>query len=260
MKDNQKKQKKTSFKFFYFKNKRGFFFIFIFLILLILLFTTLYFYYQYKKTSQLLKNPTVTAQQEVKDLIKKVSRLIELPENETPTIATVTDKNKVKNQPFFAKAENGDKALIYSQAKKAILYRPSTNKIIEVMPVNIDSNHAEIIGESTGKPLLSPTILPTSPLLPIAEKSVKVAIYNGSQTVGLSHVVESELENKFNYIKVVDTQKATNNYEETTVIDLNGRYLEVARQIAQFIDGKISSLPEEEASPEADILIILGRQ
>ncbi|PIR80160.1 MAG: hypothetical protein COU25_01495, partial [Candidatus Levybacteria bacterium CG10_big_fil_rev_8_21_14_0_10_35_13] len=56
-----------------------------------------------------------------------------------PTIATITDKSQLSTQPFFNNAVDGDKVLVYANAKKAILYRPSTDKIIEVAPVNITS-------------------------------------------------------------------------------------------------------------------------
>lgn len=93
-----------------------------------------YFFLQFK---ELQKNPQKLAQQEVQELVSKVSKLIVLPEGETPTVATVTDPEKLKDQPFFAKAKNGDKVLIYTKAKKAILYDPVANKIVEVAPVNI---------------------------------------------------------------------------------------------------------------------------
>ena len=62
-----------------------------------------------------------------------------LPTGETPTIATVTDASKLKDQAFFTNAVTGDKVLIYTNAKKAFLYRPSTNKIINIAPVNLGS-------------------------------------------------------------------------------------------------------------------------
>lgn len=68
-------------------------------------------------------------------LVDKIGKLIELPADETPTIALVSDVDKLQNQAFFAKAQNGDQVLIYTKAKKVILYRPSINKLIEVAPL-----------------------------------------------------------------------------------------------------------------------------
>ena len=98
-----------------------------------------YLYLQNKKLSE---NPQILAQQEAQDLVAKISQLIVLPEGETPTIATVSDPEKLKDQPFFSKAQKGDKVLIYTNAKKAILYNPTTNKIVEVAPINIGNTPA----------------------------------------------------------------------------------------------------------------------
>jgi hypothetical protein len=59
-----------------------------------------------------------------------------LPADETPTIATVSDPEKLKDQPFFANAKKGDKVLIFSNSAKAILYSPTEDKIVEVAPIN----------------------------------------------------------------------------------------------------------------------------
>lgn len=90
--------------------------------------------------SQVNKNPEVKAQKEVKILVSEVGKLIELPAGETPTIATVLAEDKVNKELFFKNAEVGDKLLAYLKAKKAILYRPATNKIIEVAPIILDEN------------------------------------------------------------------------------------------------------------------------
>ncbi len=76
-------------------------------------------------------------QKDVNALLEKIGKLIVLPVDEKPVIATVTDPSKLKSQAFFANTQVGDKVIIYPQAKKAILYNPSLNKIVEVAPLNI---------------------------------------------------------------------------------------------------------------------------
>lgn len=109
-----------------------------------------YFYYKYNQANneaKRLADPKVAATQQVNNLVSQVGKLVELPSGQTPTIATVTDKTKLSSQSFFKNAENGDKVLIYTQAKRAVLYRPSTNKVIEIAPLNI-GNSAQSTGTS----------------------------------------------------------------------------------------------------------------
>lgn len=98
-----------------------------------------YFYSKYQDSQEKLKNPDILAKAERQVLLEKVSKHVLLPEGEDPTIATVSDVSKLSNQAFFAKAANGDKVLIYSKARKAILYRPITDKVIEIAPLNISN-------------------------------------------------------------------------------------------------------------------------
>jgi len=100
------------------------------LIFVALIATTSYFYVQWKKVKS---NPQASSQEEIASIKKKIGNFIELPPSEEPTMATVTDVEKLKNQPFFSKAQNGDKVLIYTNSQKAILYRPSTGKIVDMM-------------------------------------------------------------------------------------------------------------------------------
>jgi hypothetical protein len=89
---------------------------------------------------ELKTNPDAVAQAEVQRYIDEVGKLYALPKDEKPSVATVKDKDKLKDQPFFAKAENGDVTLIYANAKLAILYRPSTKQLINVSSVTIQNN------------------------------------------------------------------------------------------------------------------------
>lgn len=96
--------------------------------------TSVYFYSQY---SGLLQDPNKVAQDEITKLVAQVSKLMVLPEGEIPTLATVSNPDKLKDQAFFAKAKTGDKVLIYTNAKRVILYNPESKRIVEVAPINI---------------------------------------------------------------------------------------------------------------------------
>jgi hypothetical protein len=118
-------------------NKKNLLIVFLALILVLAVGAACYFYMQ---TIALKKAPFQSAEQELKSTIEKISRHIILPTNEVPTLATVSDPEKLKNQPFFNNAQKGDQILIYSKAKEAVLYRPSADKIISFAPVNLEAS------------------------------------------------------------------------------------------------------------------------
>ncbi len=88
------------------------------------------------KLAQVPKTSDQAAQNEINQLVSSVSKLVVLPTDETPTIATVTDTNALKGQPFFENAKVGDKILIYIKAQKAILFDPSEDKVVEIAPID----------------------------------------------------------------------------------------------------------------------------
>ena len=91
-----------------------------------------FYYYRVSRGSAQPNN-----QVNVPALVAKVGKLIVLPVGEIPTVATVVDPNLLKEQAFFANAAKGDLVLIYTGAKKAVLFNPSANKIVEVAPITI---------------------------------------------------------------------------------------------------------------------------
>ncbi len=111
------------------------------LILIVALGGVYYFYDRYQKSqdeiSNLIDDPQAAVQKQTEELLADIGKVVDLPEDENPTVATVQDATKLNEQPFFSEAQNGDKVLIYTEAKKAFLYRPSTKKIVEIAPVNI---------------------------------------------------------------------------------------------------------------------------
>lgn len=107
-------------------------------------------YYFNSQLSKYKRDPQQVAQEEVASVVEKVQKIMILPEGEQPTLATVADPSRLKEQPFFAKAKVGDKVLLYANARKAILYDPVANKIVEVAPINI-GNPAPIDPQPTPK-------------------------------------------------------------------------------------------------------------
>jgi hypothetical protein len=112
-------------------------------VLLALIAGLIYLVFSHHSSSQvppatLLTPPAQTASKIDADsgaIAAKVGALMILPQGETPTIAKVQDLTPLKGQAFFQNAKVGDYVLIYTKAGRAILYRPSENKIIEVGPV-----------------------------------------------------------------------------------------------------------------------------
>lgn len=222
----------------------------IFLLVSLSLISSLYFYFQYQKAQKKLQNPQSAFQEETEKIIEQVSRLIDLPEDETPTIATISDKEKLANQPFFDKAKEGDKLLIFTGSKKAILYDPKRQKIIDVTTINV--------GTSTPS-AQTQTISPT-----IALSAVKFILLNGTEISGLTKKYESELEQKLPQAEVVDRDNAVNrNYNKTLLIALKSNNQDQANSLAKTLAIELATLPANEtatssAGGSADFLIIVG--
>lgn len=198
---------------------------------------TYYFYRQYNKAKALLSDPNAVDKAESEVILGKIKKLMILPSNENPSIATVLDAGKLKDQPFFANAENGDKVVIYTKSQIAILYSPGKNLIVNVAPIssgeNVDQTQTE---------------------------TIKVALYNGTGTTGLTQVAQTNLQSKFTNLTTVSRSNAAkSDYPKSLVIDLTGKNATLASSIASFINADVTALPEgETASTGTDILIIIG--
>lgn len=103
-----------------------------------------YFYYQSQKGESGAQNAPQGSPEEARKLVEEVGKLMELPPGEVPTVATVTDVTKLQDQPFFARAKNGDKVLIYQNSQRAILYDSQAKKIINVAPINVGTPSAQV--------------------------------------------------------------------------------------------------------------------
>lgn len=101
-------------------------------------------------------SPTTESLSEVQLITEKLVGIVELPRGETPSLATVTDPQKLQDQSFFKQAEVGDKVLLYPTAGRAVLYRPKTGKVVETGPFILTSPNGGTATPSTN-PLTTAT-------------------------------------------------------------------------------------------------------
>jgi hypothetical protein len=103
------------------------------------IFTVIKYQESQKEIERLVDISTNVSEKEFESILETVGKHIVLPEGESPTIATVSDVEILKeSQPFFKNAKNGDRVLVYQEAKKAYLYDPKADKIVDVGTVNLE--------------------------------------------------------------------------------------------------------------------------
>ena len=104
----------------------------IFVLIVILAIGFVYYFAQYQKLS---KDPNALAKEKTAQVIKKISELAVVPTDPNAVLASVSDITKLKGQTFFDNAQNGDQIVIFPSAMRAVLYRPSVDKIINIGPL-----------------------------------------------------------------------------------------------------------------------------
>jgi hypothetical protein len=181
-----------------------------------------YFFKKYQDTKN--ASPEKIQQAQIDQTISEVGKLYALPANEKPDVATVKDKEALKKQyPFFDQAENDDVVLIYKEAKLAILYRPSTKKLVKVGPVNIENGLSiRTVGSESERAAVE-KLLTDNKLTFTSGGAAKTAI---------SGVI---------------------------VVDVKGTNSEQAKKLAEIVKGTVASLPAGEDKPaDADLLVLVG--
>lgn len=183
-----------------------------------------YFFIQYQGIK---KNPNQVAQAELNRITKEVSQLITLPNDETPTLATIKDQDKLKDQSFFARSKNGDVILIYTKAKKAIIFREKDNRIINVGPISID--------QQNGTPI--------------------ALVKAGGNTDDVTKKINDKFAGAVTIASTTDA-KNSGNVKGLTVVDVAGNNGDLAKQIAETVGGSVGSLPSGETAPAGANIVI----
>lgn len=94
-------------------------------------------YFFYVKASNIGQDQNKINEEKVTALVQKINKIIDLPKGETPVLVVISDLSKLSTNPFFAHAKIGDDVLIYGVAKKAFIYDPNANMIVEAVALNL---------------------------------------------------------------------------------------------------------------------------
>jgi hypothetical protein len=141
------------------------------------------FGYQY----YLSQNPAAFYAHKVETLTQAVSKSLILPSDEIPETATVTDKNILPKEKFFSYAQDGDKILMYKKHKIAILFRPSTGKVIteavldfnDVTPTPLKGpGSSAVAGASTSAFISGVSALSPTPVTAVTHQSSGTTTYH----------------------------------------------------------------------------------
>lgn len=82
--------------------------------------------------------------EQVLQITEALGNIILLPMEEEPLVAFVEDAASLRiEQPFYKDVENGDVLVIYPTMSRAMIYRTSKNMLVNVGPVQVDSNTEE---------------------------------------------------------------------------------------------------------------------
>lgn len=83
----------------------------------------------YVKYQEVLNAPTPAQK-----LVDRLSPVLELPQ-EAPTLLTIADKSKLTNETLASQVQDGDQLLVFNDAKKIVVYRPSLQKATNMLSI-----------------------------------------------------------------------------------------------------------------------------
>ncbi len=173
---------------------------------------------------------------EVQRLLLDIKNKAETPGNETPGLATVTDRTKINQGGVLKNAQNGDKVLLFYTNGEALLYRPSSSKVVAIGPLVVDPSAAQV-------------------------KDTKIIVRNGTSGGDKYERILSMLKERYKGAIISGQDSASrDDFPMTIAIDLtkDGKKAEFVSAINELIDGRNGILPIGEEKPESDILIIVG--
>lgn len=199
------------------------------LLVALIAFGTFYFI-KYQQLNDKYTEITMSADERIKGIVEKVSKLYNIPsyEKEKPAWTFFKDEKSLetlKNNQFLKDAKVNDVLLAYEKSDLAILFRPDENKIIVV-----DSFKKVNTG------------------------TVPVAIIAPSDK---QDSIEKSLKNSFGNIVVINKSVPKSSISQGAVVDVTGKEAEATTKLASILGLPVGALPAGETAPEGAKMVIV---
>ncbi len=189
---------------------------------------------------------------DLQDLKNRVGQLIEVNNEEDPTIATVNDPEILRqSQPdFYKDAVVGDRLLVWSD--KAVLYSTKKDKLLSVMLINNSATEQEVAtttDATNDEAVFESTVEDEEPM---------ITVLNGTRIAGLAGKMRTELISvDIPVNQIGDANIKT--YTTTTIIKLTEEEMPATLKALQnALDAELSDPLEEERDLQGDYVVIVG--
>lgn len=181
--------------------------------------------------------------EDMRQLIEQVSRHMMVNSQEVPSVATIEDAAtlRAKNSVFYRDAQNGDRLLIYSD--KAILFSPSRDLVLNVMPVFVSAPQGGA----------------TAPSAAATNEVALIEVRNGSGINGQGKATATKLrEGGLSVLPPVDAQVKTRYAETLIYVNSASTLTQTVAKIQELTGGKVVASLEGEGALSGDVVVIIG--
>lgn len=176
-------------------------------------------------------------------LVARVSKLISVNPNETPTIATVQDPESLRaqNASFYKEAEIGDRLLLWSD--KAVLYSQKRDMILNVIMISASPS-----AQGTA----------STPSAEVVKENVVIEVRNGSGVAGLGKTAAKRLSD-LNLHVLPATNAGIKGAQKTIIVVPNGgSYPATVLNIQRALGVGEVVMSTTETDLKGDILVVTG--
>lgn len=223
--------------------------------------------YALTQTSFLSKKMSTSSQlsqKEIQQLIDRVSAVVQVKTDETPSVATITDISimKANNPILYRDAQNGDRMLVWTD--KAVIYSTTQDKVISVMPMVTSKDDVaylqRLVTSLTGAPTAVAPVATTTTSTTGGEVITKptIEVRNGTPTPGKARTLVDQLKTSYQVLAPADANKK--DYTKTVVYIRDPKVaVDVAQRIASSINATlVTELPGEQ-NLRGEVVVVIGQ-